>query len=156
MEEDGPSDSSSRWGPRRAEVSDLVLKRIKALRQSALLATDTSQSLESRVQLLEKELEEAEKVSTRFSIPTELVEQFQQAVAELKLKLATLKDLYGFWTSEQKESEEEIDQGVSLEVQNTISEAQDAIFELKSMPVGEEASLKRLQIKSKQKKAPSR
>ena len=155
MDEEGPSETSSRWGPRRAEVSDLVMKRIKGLRQCALVATDTSQSLESRIQLLEKELDEANKVSTRFSIPAELADQFQQAVTEIKLKLATLNDLYGFWTSEKSEAEEdeEVDQGVSLEVQNTISECQDAIFELSSQPPSEERALQRLEIKEKLIKA---
>jgi hypothetical protein len=134
------------------------MKRIKALRQCALAATDTSQSLESRVQSLEKELNEAEKISTRFAIPSELASQFHQAVAELKLKLATLNDLYGFWTSDQTESteEEDMDYGVSLEVQNTISEMQEAIFELSSKPVSEETAVQRLHIKEKLMKARER
>lgn len=152
MEEEQPTGSSSRWGPRRAEVSDLVLKRIRSLRQCALVATDTSQSLESRIQILEKEIEEANKISTRFSIPDELADQFQQAVTEIKMKLATLNDLYGFWTSEKTETEE-VDSGVSLEVQNTILEAQDAIFELSSKPPSEEISLQRLHVKEKLLKA---
>jgi hypothetical protein len=129
------------------------MKRIKSLRQSALIATDTSQSLESRIQILEKELQEAEKIRTRFSIPDELTLQFQQAVAEIKLKLDTLNDLYGFWTSDEAEADEEDEYGVSLEVQNIISEARDAIFELSSKPVSEETSLERLQIKERLVKA---
>jgi hypothetical protein len=144
--DDGPG-IRPRWGPRRAEVYDIVMKRIKSLRKCALIATDTGQSLESRIQILEKELTEANKISTRFSIPDELEEQFQEAVMEIKLKLATLNDLYGFWTSEKDKSVKEDEQGVSLEVQNTISNARDTIFELSSKPISEETSLQRLHIK---------
>jgi hypothetical protein len=147
--DDEPREASSRWGPRRSDITDIVLKQIKALRQCALIATNTNQSLESRIHILEKELQEANKISTRFSIPDELTDQFQQAIAELKLKLATLNDLYGFWISEEDESEEEDDQGISLEVQNIISEAQDTIFELSSKPVSEETSMQRIQVKEK-------